>query len=98
MKALRIPELEGRQVIERGGKAIVHSAGEIVYVMTYDPDADGGRGFLKTTTFPNRAKRFPTAEDADAYWLRASTIEPVRGGQPNRPLARQLMAIVVDLP
>lgn len=97
MKALRIPELEGRRVIA-AGRLVANSVGQPVYIEAYDPDADQGRGLLRITGDPAKARRFRSEEEAMDYWLRCSTREPVRDGQPNRPLARELTAVAVDLP
>jgi hypothetical protein len=57
------------------------------YVLSYDADAESGRGRLTTTRDPGKAKTWPTSEDATKAWTVTSRTRPVRSdGRPNRPL------------
>jgi len=59
-------------------------AGE--YLVRYDPEADGGRGYVETTREREKARRFSFTE----AWQTLGTVprcKPVRpDGKPNRPL------------
>ena len=57
------------------------------YIMAFDPDGHGGRGDLRTTGDPGKAKRFDSPADAREFWRQRSSIQPLRAdGKPNRPL------------
>lgn len=56
-------------------------------VMSFDPEAYGGRGHLTVTGQPGKALHFPTREAALDFWRQSPRCAPKRpDGQPNRPL------------
>jgi hypothetical protein len=58
-----------------------------MWVMAYDPDAEGGRGYVETINDRRRARRFDTVNAALDFWRQPSTVQPLRpDGKPNRPL------------
>ncbi len=58
-----------------------------VWLAGCDVDAGGGLGEVVITTNLQQAQKFPSLQEALAYWKRPSTIRPFRDdGEPNRPL------------
>lgn len=61
-------------------------------VVGCDVDAYDGLGFAELTADVTKAKTFPNAAAAMAYWRRQSTVRPLRAdGKPNRPLTAYTM-------
>jgi hypothetical protein len=57
------------------------------YVMSFDPDANDGRGELLTTPSLDQALKFDDQAGALRFYRQASTVHPLRDdGKPNRPL------------
>jgi hypothetical protein len=64
------------------------------YVVSYDPDANDGGGFVVSTADPRQAQQFEGYVEAFEFWRRASTVRPVReDGKPNRPLTAYTVTI-----
>jgi hypothetical protein len=57
------------------------------YVMSFDVDARGGRGYGVFTPDLDKALRFDNFIDALKFYRQVSTVKPRRAdGKPNRPL------------
>jgi hypothetical protein len=57
------------------------------YLLSYDPEAFGGRGWSDWTSDRAQALRFEDYSAALAYWQQVPRTRPRRpDGQPNRPL------------
>lgn len=68
-------------------------AGE--YLMSFDFDAFGGKGFGMFTDKVKQAKRFRDMKEAMEFWKTTSTVQPVRrDGRPNRPLTASSVELV----
>lgn len=67
------------------GSASIHTG---QYVVSFDPDAYDGRGYLVTTKDKRKALRFDSPSAAMTFYQRQSTVHPLRksDGRPNRPL------------
>jgi hypothetical protein len=64
------------------------------YLVSADPDANGGRGSEEWTSDSSKAKRFEFQE-AFETWRRQSNLVPVRDdGKPNRPLTAYAVEFV----
>ena len=58
-----------------------------VYLETFDPDGNNGRGLFSMTNDIDKAKKFDTITDAMSFWRLQSTTHPYRlDGRPNLPL------------
>jgi hypothetical protein len=67
------------------------------YLVEYNPNANGGRGDLKTSADRADARRFPTAGDAMEFWRQQSKRRPYRpDGKPNRPLTAFSVEILAE--
>lgn len=65
------------------------------YVHDFDPDGYAGRGNLRATDDPARAKRFENAIAAWEFWRAQSTVKPMRDdGRPNRPLTAYTVKVL----
>ena len=71
------------------------AAAEGLYLKSYDPDANEGKGRIVWTASLGEAARFATAADAWVCWRQQSTVRPTRpwDGRPNRP-ATQFSVII----
>jgi hypothetical protein len=57
------------------------------FLVSYDPDAAGGRGSFRSSPDPRKAAKFASAAAAHAFWARQSRTRPLRDdGEPNGPL------------
>ncbi len=57
------------------------------WLLAFDFDAHGGKGFGQFTRDKMQAKRFPDLLAAFNFWRTTSAVRPMRGdGNPNRPL------------
>jgi len=58
-----------------------------LFLVSYDPDANDGRGQVEWTDNVNRAMRFPDTISAFRFYRQTSKLRPTRAdGKPNRPL------------
>jgi hypothetical protein len=81
--------------------AFVGKGGSVVgqYVVSYNPDAHGGRGEVAGSMDIAQARRFNTVHDAMAFWRQTSTVLPVReDGKPNRPLTALTVTVEPFIP
>jgi hypothetical protein len=63
-----------------------------LYLRSYDPDGENGRGYVRMTDQLDKAKRFPDLAAVFEEWKRQSTTVPFRDdGKPNRPLTAYTM-------
>lgn len=68
-------------------------AGE--YLMSFDFDAFGGKGFGMFTAEVKQAKRFRDVKEAMEFWKTRSKVQPLRpDGQLNRPLTASSVELV----
>lgn len=73
------------KIISLANGASTQAAGQ--FILSFDPNANHGRGALEFTSDPRLAKPFPDQRAAFTFWKTESTVKPVReDGQPNRPL------------
>lgn len=57
------------------------------FLLSFDFEADGGRGLIDMTTDQDQAKRFADMAEAVAFYQTSPKCKPVRDdGRPNRPL------------
>jgi hypothetical protein len=64
------------------------------YLVDFDFDAEGGKGFGTFAYDVELAKRFDTLRDAMKFWRTRSTVRPYRpDGRPNRPLTASTVEI-----
>jgi hypothetical protein len=57
------------------------------WLLRFDPDAFGGRGWIECTDDPAQAMRFEDVEAVITCWKTQSRAVPLRDdGRPNRPL------------
>jgi hypothetical protein len=71
------------------------------YLMAYDLEAYGGRGFAQWHPSPEKALKFHTAADAIEAWHSQSQTTPLRhDGKPNRPLMAFTISVeaLVEIP
>lgn len=75
------------QIVGQRGRVHFGTAKVGSYVVSYDPDAHNGRGYVEGNLDLKKAKRFGSFEEAVEYWRQVSTVKPTRpDGKPNRPL------------
>lgn len=72
--------------------------GESMYVQSYTPDGNEGRGEVELTTYRSAAKQYADAAEAHQEWARVSRTHPTRSdGKPNRPLSAFTIEVVQAL-
>jgi hypothetical protein len=65
------------------------------YLVSFDFDAFGGKGWGVFTEKRKQAKRFRDMKEALIYWQTISEVQPLRSdGKPNRPLTASTVEIV----
>lgn len=58
-----------------------------MWLKTYDPNANDGRGHIDLTTKESEGMAFDDQVAALEFWRQQSTVRPLRpDGKPNRPL------------
>lgn len=69
------------------------------FVLSFDVEANAGRGDLRLTKDRDKALRFATAPAALAFWQQSPRCQPLRpDGRPNRPLTAYTIEIEAVLP
>lgn len=64
------------------------------YLMSFDHEAENGRGFGVYTSDPEKAMRFESAVAAMEFWNKVPACKPTRpDGRPNKPLTASTMQI-----
>jgi len=74
----------------------IHSPPDVEdqYLVSFDFDALGGRGWGIFSDKPEHAMRFKTLRDALEFWRTQSTVKPLRpDGKPNRPLTASTISV-----